>query len=241
MGIIVLISGMQIIYQKEWVHVSHSTDTLYKKSYFSRIGELREYAPEAFKSFFSFNEQALAEGALTVKVKELIAVAVAHITGCPYCIDLQVGNAKEQEASKEEIAEAVFVSAALKAGAAAAHGVNALNAYDGESSDELYRTSYFQRLKEFGALQGDAFRAFADFDKQALKANILTEKEKELIAVAAAHTTGCAYCIDLHTKNAKKTGASVNEVAEAIFVAVALQAGSAFAHSVNALNAYDRK
>lgn len=214
-------------------------DNLYKKSYFSRITELKEFAPEAFQSFFAFNDKALAEGNLSVKSKELIAVAVAHVTGCPYCIDLHVGNAKKNDADKDEVAEAIFVATALKAGSAAAHGVNALNAFDGQGGDELYKASYFNRLKEFGQLNGDTFKAFAAFDQAAIKQGKLTEKEKELIAVASAHTTGCAYCIDLHTKNAKETGASLEEISEAIFVAVALKAGSAIAHSVNALNAYD--
>ncbi|WP_085991029.1 carboxymuconolactone decarboxylase family protein [Oceanobacillus senegalensis] len=215
------------------------TDSLYKKEYFGRIAELNKYAPDAFQSFMKFNDQALAAGKLTVKQKELIAVAVAHITGCPYCIDLHVGNAKKNDSSKEEVAEAIFVATALKAGSSAAHGVSALNAYDGKGDDELYKASYFARLKEFAELNGETFKAFIDFDQKSIKAQNITEKDKELIAVACAHTTGCAYCIDLHTKNAKKTGASLEEISEAIFVAVALKAGSAFAHSVNALNAYD--
>ncbi|RYG71651.1 alkylhydroperoxidase [Lentibacillus lipolyticus] len=215
-------------------------DSLYKKTYFSRITELKEYAPEAFQTFFAFNDKALEEGNLSVKTKELIAVAVAHITGCPYCIDLHVGNAKKNDADKDEVAEAIFVATALKAGSAVAHGVNALNAFDGEGDDELYKASYFNRLKEFGQLNSDTFKAFAVFDQQATSAGKLAEKEKELIAVASAHTTGCAYCIDLHTKNAKKSGASLEEISEAIFVATALKAGSAIAHSVNALNAYDQ-
>ncbi|MBP2078113.1 carboxymuconolactone decarboxylase family protein [Oceanobacillus polygoni] len=215
------------------------TDSLYRKEYFGRIHELKEYAPDAFQTFFAFNNQALAEGKLSVKLKELIAVAVAHITGCPYCIDLHVKNVKKEKATKEEVAEAIFVATALKAGSAAAHGVNALNAYDGNGDDELYKASYFARIKEFSQLNGETFKSFLQFDQQSIKAETLTEKEKELIAVASAHATGCAYCIDLHTKNAKKTGANLEEISEAIFVAVALKAGSAIAHSVNALNAYD--
>jgi AhpD family alkylhydroperoxidase len=64
-------------------------------------------------------------------------------------------------------------------------------------------------------------------------------KEKELIAVAVAHTTGCPYCIDIHSKAAKKVGVTKEELAESILVATALKAGSALAHSVNALIAYD--
>ncbi|KAB7706296.1 alkylhydroperoxidase [Bacillus aerolatus] len=218
--------------------VAQNVDSLYKKSNINRISELGQLAPEAFKAFFNFNGKALAEGKLTAKLKELIAIAVAHVTGCPYCIDIHVTDAKKQEATKEEMAEAVLVATALKAGSALAHGVNALNSFDGQENDELYKATYFKRLAEFSKLNGDAFKAFIDFDQQALKAGKLSVKEKELIAVAIAHTTGCPYCIDLHTKAAKKAGSSLEEIAEAIFVAVALKAGSALAHGVNALNAY---
>ena len=71
-----------------------------------------------------------------------------------------------------------------------------------------------------------------------MKESILSVKEKELIAVAVAHTTGCPYCIDIHTKGAKGANATKEEIAESIMVATALKAGSALAHSVNALNAY---
>lgn len=64
-------------------------------------------------------------------------------------------------------------------------------------------------------------------------------REKELIAVAVAHITGCPYCTDIHTKAAKKAGVTKEELAESILVATALKAGSALAHSVNALNAFD--
>lgn len=218
---------------------TQKVESLYKKSNFRRITELKKHAPEQFSAFFDFNGKALAEGKLSLKLKELIAVAVAHVTGCPYCIDLHVTEAKKVEATKEEVAEAVFVATALKAGSAFAHGVNALNSFDGQIDDELYKAAYFNRIAEFSKLSGDAFKSFIDFDKQALAAGELSVKEKELIAVAVAHTTGCPYCIDLHTKAAKKAEASLEEISEAIFVAVALKAGSALAHSVNALIAYD--
>ena len=160
------------------------------------------------------------------------------MTGCPYCIDIHVTDGKKLEITKEEMAESIFVATALKAGSALAHGVNALNAFDGQENEELYKSTYFSRLSEFSKLNGDTFKAFIDFDQQALKAGKLSVKEKELIAVAVAHTTGCPYCIELHTKAAKKAGASLEEVAESIFVAVALNAGAALAHGVNALNAY---
>lgn len=213
-------------------------DTLYKKSNINRLGEFSKLSPDAFNAFVAFDKKALGVGALSSKLKELIAIAVAHTTGCPYCIELHVKQAKNKETSKEEIAEAVMVATALKAGSALAHGVNALNAYD-NTDDELYRATSFNRLKEFSQLNGDAFKTFIAFDQQAMKAGELSIKEKELIAIAVAHTTGCPYCIDIHTKGAKKEKATKEEVAESIMVATALKAGSALAHGVNAIIAFD--
>ncbi|WP_082233246.1 carboxymuconolactone decarboxylase family protein [Halobacillus massiliensis] len=214
-------------------------ESLYKKSYFDRLPEIGDLAPEAFKAFVNFDQKAMAPGNLSVKLKETIAIAVAHTTGCPYCIEVHVKNSKNQEVSKEEMSESILVAAALKAGSAIAHGVNALNTYDNHSDTELYKQQYFDRIKEFADLAGEPFKGFIDFDTKAMKSGALTAKEKELIAVAVAHTTGCPYCIDIHTKGAKSQGASKEEVAESILVATALKAGSAIAHSVNALNAYE--
>ncbi|UXR72591.1 MULTISPECIES: carboxymuconolactone decarboxylase family protein [unclassified Staphylococcus] len=214
-------------------------DSLYKRSDFRRLAEMSKLSSESYRKFTEFDKQALSEGKLSEKLKEAIAVAVAHTTGCPHCIDHHVKAFKKLGGTKEEMAEVIIVATALKAGSAMAHSVNALNAYDEIEDDELYRASYFNRLKEMGQLDGERFNAFAQFDQQAMKAGLFTAKEKELMAIAVAHTTGCPYCIDIHTKAAKKAQATKEEVAEAIIVATALKAGSALSHSVNALNAYD--
>ncbi|MGV3466363.1 MAG: carboxymuconolactone decarboxylase family protein [Heyndrickxia sp.] len=214
-------------------------ESLYKKSYIRRLSEVGKLAPETMKKFTAFDQQALSEGLLSKKTKELIAIAVAHVTGCPYCIEAHVGSAKRLEVSKEEMLEAIMVATALKAGSAIAHGVNALNAYDGTGGEELYKRSNKNRLIELKDVNADLFNAFSQFNHQALTDGLLSRKEKELIAVAVAHVTGCAYCIDSHTKSAKQLGVTLEELTESIFVATALKAGSALAHSVNALNAYN--
>lgn len=213
--------------------------TLYKTANKNRLGEMGKLAPEAFKGFVGFNKEALSAGNLSAKLKELIAVAVAHTTGCAYCIDTHVKQAKALGMTKEEMAEVILVATALKAGAALAHGVNALNAYDQIEDEELYKASYINRLPEFLEINETAFKAFLTFDKEAMRRGLLSVKEKELIAVAVAHTTGCPYCIDIHVKGAKRAKATKEELAESILVATALKAGSALAHGVNALEAYD--
>src|SRR5690625_7668830 len=113
-----------------------------------------------------------------------------------------------------------------------------MNAYDEQEDEELYTAPYFNRISEFADLNGDVFKSFIAFHQHAVKAGKLSVQEKELIAVASAHATGCPYCIDLHTKTAKKACSSKEELAEAIFDAEALTSGSARAHTVNGLNDY---
>jgi AhpD family alkylhydroperoxidase len=85
--------------------------------------------------------------------------------------------------------------------------------------------------------QQDMFQSFIQFNKGIFeKESRLSRKIKELIAVAVAHGTQCPYCIETHVKAAKKAGASQQEIAEAIFVAAALRAGGAFAHSTIAMS-----
>lgn len=85
---------------------------------------LGELAPAAMQAFQAFDKAAMAEGSVPVKYKELIALAVAHTTQCPYCIEIHVGKARQAGASEADIAETVFITAALRAGAAVTHGTH---------------------------------------------------------------------------------------------------------------------
>jgi AhpD family alkylhydroperoxidase len=74
----------------------------------------------------AFDEAALKEGAIPVKYKELMAVAVALTTQCPYCIEIHTGRVKKAGATEIELAETTLVTAALRAGAAITHGTHTL-------------------------------------------------------------------------------------------------------------------
>ncbi|MFO0848532.1 MAG: carboxymuconolactone decarboxylase family protein [Gemmataceae bacterium] len=89
-----------------------------------RFGDL---APAAWKAFQAFDAAALADGAIPAKYKELMAVAVAMTTQCPYCIEIHAKKAKAAGCSEAELAEAVMVAAALRAGAAVTHGTHCLD------------------------------------------------------------------------------------------------------------------
>ncbi len=90
----------------------------------------RELAPETIQAFHTFSKQVFAEGALSRKTKQLIAVAAAHITQCPYCIDGHTRTALAEGASEEEVMEAIWVAAEMRAGAAYAHSGIALQAIE---------------------------------------------------------------------------------------------------------------
>ena len=84
-------------------------------------------APKPAEAFKAFSRSVFAEGALPAKTKQLIAVAVAHVTQCPYCIRGHTGAALRQGATAEEIMEAIWVAVEMRAGGAYAHSALALD------------------------------------------------------------------------------------------------------------------
>lgn len=87
----------------------------------------KELAPHTHEAFEAFSRSVFAEGALPVKTKQLIAVAVAHTTQCPYCIQGHTRLAHRKGASDQEIMEAIWVAAEMRAGGAYAHSTLALD------------------------------------------------------------------------------------------------------------------
>jgi AhpD family alkylhydroperoxidase len=90
--------------------------------------ERSRLAPAQAETFRAFSRAVFAEGAIPAKTKQLIAVAVAHVTQCPYCIRSHTKTALSQGATPEEIMEAIWVAAEMRAGGAYAHSTLALDA-----------------------------------------------------------------------------------------------------------------
>lgn len=98
-----------------------------------RLADLRREAPAEFEAWMNLDRiVGRKDGAIPVKYRELVAVAVAHTTQCVYCIEVHTRAAKKAGASRQEVAEAVLLAAALRAGGAAAHGSLAMKFYDAE-------------------------------------------------------------------------------------------------------------
>lgn len=85
-----------------------------------------ELAPEITEAFRNFSKAVFKEGALDEKTKQLIAVAVAHVTQCPYCIKGHTKIALNKGVSNEELMEAIWVASEMRAGAAYAHSAIAI-------------------------------------------------------------------------------------------------------------------
>ena len=83
-----------------------------------------QLAPEISAAFKTFSQRVFADGALPGKTKQLIAVA--HVTQCPYCIRGHTELAVKDGATEQEVMEAIWVAAEMRAGAAYAHANLAL-------------------------------------------------------------------------------------------------------------------
>ena len=88
----------------------------------------RTLAPDAHAAFRAFSQKVFADGALPSKTKQLIAVAVAHVTQCPYCIRGHTELASKKGVTEQEMMEAIWVAAEMRAGAAYAHSIIAIDA-----------------------------------------------------------------------------------------------------------------
>ena len=99
----------------------------------------------------------------------------------------------------------------------------------------MYDMKNLAKFGRLGELAPEAFKAFVAFDEAAVKSGVIPLKYKELMAVAVALTTQCSYCIEIHSKKAKKAGATEQELAETTLVAAALRAGAAMTHGTHTL------
>jgi len=97
---------------------------MYNMNNLKKLGELGKNAGTAMKAFQMLDETSMSDGAIPKKYKELMAVAVALTTQCPYCLEIHKKHAIDAGATQEELAETTFVAAALRAGAAVVHGTH---------------------------------------------------------------------------------------------------------------------
>lgn len=97
------------------------SDVMYPRSSRALAERRRALTPETNAAFEAFSRQVFADGALPAKMKQIVAVAVAHVTQCPYCIRGHTKAALRAGATEAELMEAIWVAAEMRAGGAYAH------------------------------------------------------------------------------------------------------------------------
>ncbi len=103
------------------------SDTYYNPADLKKFGKVTEWQEEMGKKFFDYYGTVFEEGALTVREKALIALAVAHTVQCPYCIDAYTGDCLKKGADEEQMMEAVHVAVAIRGGASLVHSVQMMD------------------------------------------------------------------------------------------------------------------
>ena len=99
---------------------------MYDNTNLDLLPKLDASAPAGMKAFWAFDAAAFAPGALSGREKQLIAVAVALTTQCPYCIAIHTDEARKAGADDAQLAEAALVAAAIRAGGAITHATHML-------------------------------------------------------------------------------------------------------------------
>jgi AhpD family alkylhydroperoxidase len=102
-------------------------NSLYPAATLEIAKKREQLAPETLNAWRAFSRQVFADGALPAKTKDLIAIAVAHVTQCPYCIRAHTKSALAKGATDKEIMEAIWVAAEMRAGGAVAHSALAID------------------------------------------------------------------------------------------------------------------
>jgi AhpD family alkylhydroperoxidase len=97
---------------------------MYSLKNIAKLAHVGELSPETMSAFRAYDKAALSDGAIPKKYKELMAIAVALTTQCPYCIEIHRKEALKAGVTETELAEAIHVAAALRAGAAITHGTH---------------------------------------------------------------------------------------------------------------------
>ncbi|NJO80966.1 MAG: 4-carboxymuconolactone decarboxylase [Cyanobacteria bacterium RM1_2_2] len=99
----------------------------YKPEHLSQFSQVGAGNPELAEKFFAYYGAVFEEGALSVREKALIALAVAHTVQCPYCIDAYSKECLQQGSDLEQMTEAIHVATAIRGGASLVHGMQMLD------------------------------------------------------------------------------------------------------------------
>ncbi len=202
------------------------------------MGKFKETNPEMLDAWMAYHDSVFKDGALSTKEKQLIAVAVAHITSCPYCIRSRTAASMKAGATDKEVVEVIYVAMRLAMGAPYAFSSIAFEAWDhleqgvALSEGHFFKKNIAHEINFFKEESGDIAAPFDNFNKKVYDDSTLTRKFKRgIVGLSCALVTKCPYCIRSCVKDGKADGVTSKQVAEAVNVAMVMAAGACWAHS----------
>jgi alkylhydroperoxidase/carboxymuconolactone decarboxylase family protein len=102
-------------------------DQYYKPDHLQHFSQISEGQPELAEKFFAYYGAVFADGALSMREKALIALAVSHTVQCPYCIEAYSKECLQQGSDLEQMTEAVHVATAIRGGSSLVHGMQMID------------------------------------------------------------------------------------------------------------------
>lgn len=198
--------------------------------YTDRLGEL---TPELDNAFNNYSEEVFGEGLISVKDKQLIAVACAYVTESKSCIEHRTELAKKHGASDEEIAESIFIAMRLAMGQPYAFSSIAFENFDLMQNKENVTKGYFisknitPQIQDFHKLSGEMFDKFSAFNGIVYEDGHLSKKlKKGLMGLACAILAKCPWCIRSCVRDGIQEGVTKEEITEAVNIAMVMNASA---------------
>lgn len=216
----------------------------YDRAHLPAFGTIEQGGKELAAKFFSYYGAVFAEGALSVREKGLVALAVAHAVQCPYCIEAWTGGSLEAGADLEQMTEAVHVAAAVRGGAVLSYGMQMLGfaAQTGMGAEKAppVGSAYFSREQnaaraQIAAGQKPLAESFFRYEAAVFEDGALPASEKHIIALGVAHTIQDPYAIETFTRACLEGGRSLEQMTEAIHAATAIRGGASLVHGIQML------
>jgi AhpD family alkylhydroperoxidase len=214
------------------------SEYLFKTDISKDMALLNEINPGLHQAWRTYHDGVFKDGALSKMEKELIAVAGAHITSCPYCIRSRVRSSKNSGATDAQVVESIYVAMRFAMGGPFAFSSIAFEAHNALDNDipltdgHFFKKNVLKEINEFHECSGENSTAFKNFTKEVFADGALKKDFKRgLVGLACAHMTKCPYCIRGCVKDARAAGYSKEQIAEAINIAMVMQAGACYAHT----------
>lgn len=203
------------------------------EDYEKYIDKFENLVPELSGTWNAYSEEVFKEGLISVKDKQLIALACAHITESSACIRLRTRLAKELGATDEEIAESVYIAMRLAMGQPYAFSSIALENFDLMKNKESVLKGYFisknitPQIQDFHKISGEKHEKFSAFHNLVYEDGHLTKKlKKGLMGLACAILAKCPWCIRSCVRDGLQEGVTKEEIVEAINVAMVMNASA---------------